>query len=1115
MSKIDSRAPSVGNAQITLTEDEKKFFSDDNNFIEYFIEIGVTPNIFSNNNIQPDFNLNQINSKLKPEIISKFPHFDKQSMAIDSTIIEYIFPKEYKAIFSKSYPQPEFYSLVLDNQFYSSVYSYKYISCLVIYESLLIYKQIYDTYSNKSNDNSNISQDIFKNIYVPKCLCLASVHPSINKFELILRALYENFQLGKNYFFDLVIEKLVSQTPKIPKGLKKIYLKINEGIIDLTETKMNELTSVNINLKELFSLFKIDKIVDIFRYLLYEIKIVFFSSNLSQVTNIIMSFLILLKPFTYQYRILSVLPKDSYFFLEDDNPCVFGVNELYYENFFKDNNLFVENKPICIVDIDNKECILKYGRNSSAKSFPVIPKHLKEKLDKRTEEFKKRKKKEETNEGYQEIFFRFMINLLKDYPKFLKKTFNGDSYKVQDMIDKPGYINSQSSGDKEFYEKIIYSQMFDEFITKRMMPRDTKEKIQALFFEEKLNVKHAQKKLIRGNKILEQNVLLPSKDYDYKEPREIIDLTETGNLFSKLDSDTIKFFYNQNININNEVCLPKGFYVSSGKTQNEIYFKYYIFPALLSDKLFKFNCKHYIAPQNFNFKVAKINENIINNCFIKFDDGKKNKIGEYINDIYISYIILFSLCFWYTDKEERETRFNNMNQILNKIVNHDMEVTELLFNTLIKLGEEQLASYLYSKFNQMHINLTWKIFSLMSKILHKKQNEILKECKSSRGSMHFGRSSMHYALKSLDNKNFRSRTIKLEGIDDNILGEEILFDAFGVCLDCKNDINLQLKCKELLSEKELDKMNRFKCKCNNFSLQKLNFKIGTELYNPTISKNSSSLNQGIILCCPTTLKKKLLNISNLYYNSKFDVENFRINYPDEFWNAVWYFKLKEIDISFMLPYVKPTKIKIVSGINKMSNFINFITSEVTNINHPESSSAYEFKNPNNKVEKIKKKKIIFNKDTLYIQHVYQMSIIKIIGMIMYKSSEEYSGNISYNERILMVSENKKDKSEDFIEEKKETKKKSKKNIMFSNNIIINDLDLTTSTSTINIDNSEEYNKLMDGTFNIEDENDNINKVKKGKQSKVHFSTEELFENIKEDDAYYNAFKDYREDEEEN
>ena len=51
MSKIDekSRASSTVNAQISLTEDEKKFFSEDNNFIEYFIEIGVTPNIFSNN----------------------------------------------------------------------------------------------------------------------------------------------------------------------------------------------------------------------------------------------------------------------------------------------------------------------------------------------------------------------------------------------------------------------------------------------------------------------------------------------------------------------------------------------------------------------------------------------------------------------------------------------------------------------------------------------------------------------------------------------------------------------------------------------------------------------------------------------------------------------------------------------------------------------------------------------------------------------------------------------------------------------------------------------------------------------------------------------------------
>ena len=66
--------------------------------------------------------------------------------------------------------------------------------------------------------------------------------------------------------------------------------------------------------------------------------------------------------------------------------------------------------------------------------------------------------------------------------------------------------------------------MFEEFITKRMRPKDQRDKIQALFFEEKLNVKYAKKKLLRGNKILEQNFLLPSRGYDYIEPKEVIDL---------------------------------------------------------------------------------------------------------------------------------------------------------------------------------------------------------------------------------------------------------------------------------------------------------------------------------------------------------------------------------------------------------------------------------------------------------------------------------------------------------------------------------------------------------------------------------------------------------------
>ena len=825
-----------------------------------------------------------------------------------------------------------------------------------------------------------------------------------------------------------------------------------------------------------------------------------------------MSFLLLLKPFTYQYRILSVLPKDLYFFLEDENPCIFGVNELFYNSFFEDNKLQII-KPIVVVDIDKRDYYLKFaGGDLSSKDFPLMPKHLREKLDKRTEEYKKTssKKKEETNEGYQEIFFRFMINLLKDYPKFLKKSFNGNSYKVQEMIDKQGYINSQSTGDKDFYEKIINSQMFDEFITKRMMPKDTREKIQALFFEEKLNVKYAQKKIIRGNKILEQNALLPSKEYDYKEPKEIIDISETS-LFSRLDNNTAAFFSKPNIN--KEVCLPLGYMVREGISKNELSFDYYLFPALLSDKLFKFNCKNYITPQNLCSKIAKINEDIIHSCFIKFDEGKKNKSGELINDVYISYIILFSLSLWYTDKKERESRFNNMLQILGKIEKHDMEVTELLFNTLIKLEEEQLADILYTKYNQMHINLTWTIFSLMSKILHKKQNiyagSLKESVKSSRGSIKFGKSLVSSFRE--EHKKFRTRSIKLPDIDDDILGEEILFDAFGTCLDCKCDINLEKICIDL-SNKELDKINRFKCKCNNSCLQKLNFKIGTELYNQIITKNSSSVKEGIILYCPTTLKKKLLTLSNIHANIRFDVEKFRINYPDEFWNSVWYFELKGIDISFMLPYIKPITIELLSGTNKINNYIEFIMDDTPSKSHKDPISFNQFKNPNNKIEKIDKKMNVFNDEILFIQHVYQISFINIIGMIMYKSPEEYVDNISFNEKILLVTEPK-NKNQIDNEEIKENKKEKdhgtpKKSNLISSNIIATDLDLISTTST----QMDDYNKLMNGNFNIDEETQNFKKNKDEKQNRVKFASEELFECIKEDDACYNIFNDYREDE---
>ena len=1084
--------------KINFTKEEQKFFTSDNNYIEYFFEVGIKPSIFEYESITPDLTLEQINSKVVPEIISKFPNLDKKSMTIDSTIIDFIFPKDFKLIQTNVKPNSEFYSVILDNPFYSCDYSYKYIGCLVIYESLNIYKKLYDTYT-EDKKNLSKSKDDFKNIYVPKCLCLSSVHPNIDKFELILKAIYELILKGKNLFLDEVIEKLICQTPKIPRGIKKIYLKIDEKMINLTETKLNELITVNVDLKKMFSSFKIEKIVEIYKLMLYETKMIFFGSKKSEITEYILCFILLLKPFTYQYRILSILPKKFYFFLEDNNPSIFGVNEVYSPSFFQENKLILGTEPICLIDLDKKDY---YIVNKNIKNFPVIPKHLKEKLDKRVEEYRKSKKKTgDKNEDYQEIFYRFMINLLKDYPKFLKKS-SCDSNKFEDMFDKQGYINSQSNSEKDFYDKIISSQMFLDLIIKRSIPRDTKEKIQALFFEEKLNVKIAQKKFIRGNKILEQNVLLPSKQYDYGKDSEIIDLTG-NNSYTILDKETINFFDKENIN--KEICFRRGYMIKEGKTKEEKYFDYYIFPELLSDELFKYNCRNYSIPFNYNIAIEKISEDLLKNCFIKFDDFSKGKSGEFLNDIYISYLILFSLSLSYMDKEERKPRFNNLLQILSKIVEHDMEVLELLFNSLIKLGEEDLAVQLYITLNEMHINLTWNIFLILSKILHKRQNihtSNIKELKYSRGSSLKISRNFQSNTRIGENK-FRKRSIKLPGIDDNILGEEIFFDVFGTCLNCKNsknNINLQKICEELLP-KDLDKNNnRFKCKCGDWNLQKLNFKIGTELYNKNLTSNHSSFKDGIILYSPTNLKKKLLSILSSLNDNEFDVKNFRTKYPEEFWNSVWYFKLKEIDISFMLPYITPVYIYKFGNENNINNYVKFVMEEQKD-SKPFKMVNNEINNPNISIKKLKQKVIKYNVDILCIQKVYQISIFKIIGMVIYKQPETYRGNIKIKGKILKGTYSKKRIEKQFT---KKDKIKNKDNIFFSNNLITSDFDLTTSTSTNHLDKSEENNDKIK-EINI------IPEIDFGRKAIIRYSNNELFENIREDDENYYKFKDYKED----
>ena len=1092
------------NKSDVVNELQKRYFDDDNNFIDYFIEVGVKPEIFKNKNLYEEDDPEEINQYLVPQIITKFPNFDKKTVVIEPSMINQIFPHGFQLTESEEKPETNFYCLVLDNQLYSAIYKTKYLACLIIYESIENYKKLYDI-SQKDDEkflsllkniniNSSDKKDNksykYKNFYIPKCLCIVSVHPYIDKFEEILRTIYDisiNDNYSNNIFIDQIIEKLIIETPKIPRGLRRIVLKFPNNEIELTDTKMNEYPSVNVNLAYTFDVLSCSNIIEIYKYLLYETKLIFFSEDLYKLTNIILSFLFLLTPFNYQFQIVSILSKEFYNFIETISPFIFGINEKYNEDFFTKHKINIEDTTICIIDIDNDNYfMIAPGGVLNQKEYPEIPKKLRKKLEEKIKSYLLNRKKKKsvdncfilnqidiestiqrsvtyknnnliniignltnynsnnTNETFltkkiskkksinkeknsdnkeiQKIFSKFMISLLKDYPKFLTKDYsvNKDiSQSIKDIIDLKSYLNLYNNEEKCFYSKIFSTQMFMEFIYKRMMPKDCNEKVEVLFIEEKIHEKINEKNIlskIGKTKSSEQYILLHCKDYDYNEEIITIDLTGQKGLTYGLKC----YLLSNKLSLSS--FLSKGYNISIDQDTKIISFKYYIFPSLFSDKLFILNLEEY-QKGNLPFykEVEDINTKIVNKSALKFIQENTSLINsESLNDLYLCYLILWSMVFWYNEEDEKDYKFIEMLEILEKVEEYDVKIFEILFRTLVDYSKDENVILLYKKFIHLRLNPSWEIFSLVSKIIKKKQN-INKKNKLLHQDTNMDKLKKYYnSKKKANEKNvYSQRTFKIPNIDDLIFSNKVLFYSYCICKKCNGIINLgeiAYGLKSINTMKDASGIDRIKCNnknkegkiCDNICEKKFKFRFGEELFNTKIVNNQAyryftSVHRSILLLSPTDIKNNLLQLSAYKKQEKLDIENFRFNYPDIFWSLVWYFDLNNIDISFMLPYKRQIKFDNLN--NKTSiKYINNKFDKNENNNNNDNKKIYKIntKNKNNKFKIFKIKKIkMYKTEDLCIQNVFELAIIEKAGLFTYKCLNIYEKNISYNEMPLL------------------------------------------------------------------------------------------------------------------
>ena len=488
------------------------------------------------------------------------------------------------------------------------------------------------------------------------------------------------------------------------------------------------------------------------------------------------------------------------------------------------------------------------------------------------------------NKEVNELFFNFNANLLSGYNKFLNTEFysSNNSPCLEVLFKVEEFLNQVSSSDRAFYDKFISeTQIFGDFLYLRMIPKNTKEKIQILAFDEKINENSASV-FYRPP----PSVFINSREYDFinkykvQKPRQ-------------LTKEEIEFYQKKENKIK---LLNYGIIVKD--KNGEISFEYPTFPSLTTKYFFKNNITEYFLPMNLNENVESINTDIVSKSHL---GGVAMRVNDMDNYIYLCWMQMWAITFWYCDQQEKRYRFQELLKVLAKTSSHEMEIFNLLFEALSLYGEDYMVLKLYDILLNLHLNPSFKVHNIVMKLLDKKKFE---------GNIKDNlQNAFKDELKNIyDNKNFRKRSFKSKYYG-NILSNDIIFFAFDSCMDCQQDIDLE---SISLNFKAMDReLSWTKCpnpNCGIPILPKISVQFGREINKTGKMKQNTCKLDNIVLFSPFFLKDNYNSVALRACGVKLDVEDLMLKYNNIFWNSLWYFKLKHLEFDFMLPYEE--------GINK-------------------------------------------------------------------------------------------------------------------------------------------------------------------------------------------------------
>ena len=439
---------------------------------------------------------------MEPEIIFKYPSNDNIDLELNNLSASICFPSGIKICYNQD-RRPiykPFSTHIISKQgqkYYMVIYHF--------YRKLdsMTYNQLYcdnplKIYLRKFGDNTfcnkyeqeELEKDLaecqelgFRDfVFIPYSIVLISKYPYINQMKTCLNIIYKIMSNEKEILKDIIdndttnlikdlLSYLIYSIP-IPIANSEIYFNLpllsdNIKISSPYKDKVHDLEVLNF--PYIISKLCPENIIDIYRLILFEQKILFINKDYNNISSVIDSFTNVLYPIDWINTIIPIMSSPMVKYLQTYLPFINGISEDLYENSAK-QALEDAEEGVFLIFIYNDTII--YSKQDCEEdfksSFPKLPDNIHKKLYSELHDLKSMyiKLKEEEKEKYAEnvnniaknIFFESTCIMLYDLIDIMleeEKEFDGfSSATLINIYEK----------DASFYKELIETQIFQSFI---------------------------------------------------------------------------------------------------------------------------------------------------------------------------------------------------------------------------------------------------------------------------------------------------------------------------------------------------------------------------------------------------------------------------------------------------------------------------------------------------------------------------------------------------------------------------------------------------------------------------------------------------------------------------